>query len=160
MQKNRHARQLLLLLPVLLACVRISAESPFSSVYGVTLGRTTTAEFSRLGEKVTKTYTATGEPYRYYVINEIRFYDDEGETLAAYVSFLENDPFPSKWAAVGIDWQHSFDDWLSLFHKLGLPDVGGSCQFHSRSKSSFPDATQSWYHVEFLHQVRQRYRTF
>jgi len=121
MQKNQRTLQLLLFIFILLVGFHLSAESPFSSLYGVTLGQTTTAELDKLGEKVTKTYAATGEPYSYYVINGMRFYDDDNEALAAYVSFLKNDPLPSKWTAMDLDWQHSYAEWLALLQNLGLP---------------------------------------
>jgi hypothetical protein len=100
---------------------RTSAGDLFP-LHGVTLGKTTTQELARLGKKATSINSSTGNPFRYYEINEINFwYNDAGVADSVYLtnSWMAPDSMPERWQRLGWDWDLSYNSWIRLLRQQG-----------------------------------------
>lgn len=91
----------------------------FFPVYGITLGKTTADELSRLGRRATTIDKSVNEPYKYYIINDVNFWYDE-TSLASHMYITHNDPLPSDWINCGFDWRLSYNEWLNLLRNKGF----------------------------------------
>ena len=96
-----------------------SGNCNFFPVYGITLGKTTADELSRMGRRATNIDKSVNEPYKYYIINNVNFWYDE-TSLASHMYITHNDPLPADWVTCGFDWKLSYNEWLSLLRNKGF----------------------------------------
>ncbi len=85
-------------------------------LYGVSLGKTTVEQLSRLGVK-SRNKDQNGIPYKHYVVHGIEFWYDENG-IADHIYLTHTGLLPHKWRDLGFDWEHSFDEWVSLLEHL------------------------------------------
>ena len=98
-----------------------SAMSDFFPLFGVTLGKTTWKEAKDLGAEVEIWKKG---PSRVVHINNVAFWDHEGEGVFTSMywtySHLDNTDFPSLWKSKGFSWILSYNEWISVFSKMGF----------------------------------------
>ncbi len=86
---------------------------------GVTLGQTTIAELSQLGQRSRYIDDQTGEPFRCYQVGGINFWYLDGD-VADSVFLSHGTTIPEKWRKLGFSWVHSFDRYGELLRTLGF----------------------------------------
>ena len=91
-----------------------TAFDDFFPIGGITLGETTWEQAEKLGHEV-KVWKEG--PCRITHIGDCSFYDFEGIGVFTTL-FCHNDFYPS-WKSKGFSWDLSYDEWMSVFKKLG-----------------------------------------
>lgn len=91
-----------------------TAFDDFFPIGGITLGETTWEQAEKLGHEV-KIWKEG--PCRITHIGDCSFYDFEGIGVFTTL-FCHNDFYPS-WKSKGFSWDLSYDEWMSVFKKLG-----------------------------------------
>ena len=111
--------------------------SDFFPVYNITLGQTTTSAVKSLGYAV--------EDNKHASVNALTFWDHNEDGIFEHLYFVNSDMMPEKWTQLGLNWRLSYNDWLTLFHKMGftiehlsLPKVQIRA-FYARFTATAPD---------------------
>ena len=86
---------------------------------GVTLGRTTIAELSKLGQRSRYIDEQTGEPFRCYQVDGINFWYLDGD-VAESVFLAHGTAIPEKWRKLGFSWVHAYSQYAELLRMLGF----------------------------------------
>ena len=98
-----------------------SAIDEFFPLFGITLGKTTWEQVEDMGYKV-EIYK--DGPARKVRVNNVNFWDDEGEGVFTTILWLynryNNTDFPPLWQSKGFFWELSYNEWIALFKKLGF----------------------------------------
>ena len=89
---------------------------------GVTLGRTTIAELSELGQRSRYVDDQTGEPFRCYQVDGVNFWYLDGD-VAESVFLAHGTAIPERWRKIGFSWVHSYDRYAELLRMLGFDVV-------------------------------------
>jgi hypothetical protein len=89
----------------------------FFPLYGVTLSETTVSDLAKKGVKATDLDTEK-KLYKYYTINDTRFWHNDKICNQIYITYTS--PIPAQWKKCGLDWELSYNEWLSLFKNLGF----------------------------------------
>ncbi len=99
---------------------RSDAKPELFPLFGVSLGQTSAAELARLGIRANSIDKSTGEPYQYYEVRRTNFWYD-GSNVANRIYLARGiHPMPEPWRKLGLNWAHSFDEWLALLERLGF----------------------------------------
>lgn len=85
---------------------------------GIIPGQTTIKELSKVGKCATNK-DDTGKLYTYYSLNGYTAWYDAELNIVTNDSFTRSDITPEKWKKLGLNWNLSYSDWVSLGHKLG-----------------------------------------
>jgi len=96
---------------------KFSKKCTFFPLYDVTLGETKVKELSKKGTKA-KDKDSDGKPYKYYTVNDVRFWHNEEKANHMYMTY--SDPLPQQWRKCGLDWDLSYNEWHELFKRLGF----------------------------------------
>ncbi len=100
------------------ATKRVAAIDLLFPLHGVTLGKTTVAELSKLGKRDELIDETTKERYANYKIEGVHFWYFETD-VAYYMSIARHQKMPVQWQKVGFDFNLSYDEWTKLFANLG-----------------------------------------
>jgi hypothetical protein len=97
--------------------VKTNKKCKFFPLYGVTLGKTSVKELANKGTRA-KDRDDKGKKYKYYTINDMRFW--YGDDVANHIYMTYTDPLPQQWRECGLDWDLSYNEWQQLFKDLGF----------------------------------------
>ena len=95
-----------------------SAIALFFPLDGVTIGKTTWKQAEEKGYKVEIWEKG---PSRVMSVGVIYFWDHEGEGVFTS-AYITNSYYylPPKWKSLGFSWNLSYDEWISVFEKMGF----------------------------------------
>ena len=86
--------------------------SDFFPVYNITLGRTTIPIAKSLGYPV--------EENKYASVNALAFWDHDKDGIFEDIYLLKSAMMPEKWVQLGLNWRLPYNDWLTLFQRMGF----------------------------------------
>ena len=103
-------------------------ECRFFPLYGVTLGKTTVKKLAALGVR-SKGLDSDNKPYKFYRVRDMNFWFEEQTATHMYLTYTSS--LPKIWRNCGFDWVLSYNEWVTLFKRLGfsisdikLPEIG------------------------------------
>jgi hypothetical protein len=96
--------------------VKNAQKCNFFPLYGVTLGETTIGQLAQKGVKA-KDYDSDKKLFKYYRIKDVNFWHND--KIANQIYITHTSPIPPQWRKCGLSWELSYNEWLSLFEKLG-----------------------------------------
>jgi hypothetical protein len=88
-------------------------------LYGIVPGQTTVSELAKKGVRTTNIDKDTGNPYFYYVVNGFDFWYDNKSKIVTGMYLTYTEELPKPWQKLGLDWQNSYNQWVSVFQGLG-----------------------------------------
>jgi hypothetical protein len=98
---------------------RVDDSSSLYPIYGIILGKTTTREIEKIGQKNASVSPSTGKQYPYYEVEGgTQFWYDESSKIVTtmWTGTLVSAPEP--WQELGFQWKNSYDQWLSMLKDM------------------------------------------
>jgi hypothetical protein len=110
-------------------------------LYGVVLGKTPTSQLEKIGSRTSSIDRTTGEPYFTYEVNGQDFsYDEESGICSTMYLTRNTDKMPEQWQKLGLSWDNSYDQWLSVLRGLGYSiEITGEPPSLERSPEELSD---------------------
>lgn len=89
----------------------------FFPVFGnIILGKTTKADFQRMGQEIDTSYSSGWV----CTMNDWAFWSHDGDGIAESIYTTCYDGMPTEWSALGFDWSLSYNDFIQLFTNWGF----------------------------------------
>lgn len=98
------------------AKIKKTTHGTLFPLYDITLGKTDIEKLDTLGTRA-RDCDDDGEPYKYYVVNDMNFWFDNGVANSIYITYT--DPIPDQWRELGFDWEKSYNEWREILEDLG-----------------------------------------
>ena len=97
----------------------VDDPSSLYPLHGVVLGKTTTREIEKIGQKNTSVSPSTGKLYPYYEVEGgTQFWYDERSKIVTSMWTGTLVSIPEPWQELGFQWKNSYDQWLSMLEDM------------------------------------------
>ena len=92
-----------------------ASYSKLFPLWGITFGKTTIDDVQRMGYSV-----ESDKKYKRVKVNKVSFYDWGFKGTINYMGWFHGEQdFPAEWKQLGFNWTNSYDEWMSVFKKMG-----------------------------------------
>jgi TIR domain len=95
------------------------SEPSLFPIFGIVLGKTSTKEIAKIGQRTETIDKNTGKPYLCYEANGVDFWYHGADVIGSMQLTKGLHPMPKPWQELGLRYEKSYDQWLSLLKGMG-----------------------------------------